>query len=244
MLPILNIGPLAIQLPGLILIAGLWVGTSLAERTAPLHGINPNRLNGMVLVGLVAGLLGGRVGYALEFFELYLENPQGLLSLNPSTLSLEGGLLTGLVSAIIYGSRAGLPLWPTLDALAPGLALFGFALGLSHIASGDAFGVPSQLPWAIELWGARRHPTQIYESLAGLLILIAIWRLREHVTFPGFHFLCWLCLASLSRLLLEAFRGDSILVLGNLREAQLVSLGVLLAALLGLHLRARRSGPA
>ncbi len=32
MYPILQIGPLAIQLPGLLLLAGLWIGTLVAER--------------------------------------------------------------------------------------------------------------------------------------------------------------------------------------------------------------------
>ncbi len=45
------------------------------------------------------------------------------------------------------------------------------AVPLANLASGDAFGAPSSLPWAIELWGAARHPVQIYEAVAAGLIL-------------------------------------------------------------------------
>jgi hypothetical protein len=44
-------------------------------------------------------------------------------------------------------------------------------------------------------------------------------------------------------LFLEAFRGDSVIVLNGLRQAQLGALIVLLLALVALHLRARAEIP-
>jgi prolipoprotein diacylglyceryltransferase len=120
------------------------------------------------------------------------------------------------------------------------LPVFGVALGFLHLASGDAYGGPTSLPWAVELWGARRHPTQIYEILLSVLILLALWRLRRWDTFPGFFFLCWLAMAAEARLFLEAFRADSAIIFGMLRGAQVVSLIVLQLAMLGLHLLGRR----
>lgn len=240
MFPILRIGPLALQLPGLFLLAGVWVGTWLLDGQAPRRKLSAGVLNNLVFIGLVAGLLGGRLWYALRFLEVYLENPGGLFSLNPSTLAPVEGTLTGIIAAAIYGGRKRLPLWDTLDALAPSLAAFAVAFGLAHLSSGDAFGAPSDLPWAIELWGTRRHPSQVYEVLAGGVVTLAVWRLSEHPPFPGCLFFTWLGLAAASRLFLEAFRGDSVIVFGTLRSAQLVSLGLLLGAMLGLHLLARR----
>lgn len=239
MLPILNIGPLAIQLPGLFLLAGVWVGVSLLEREGRRQRLKSEILSNMVLLGLVVGVLGARLAYALRFLEVYLDDPLGLLSLNPSTLAVPEGALVGMLAAAGYASRRGLPLWPTLDALTPGLAVFSIAVGFAHLASGDAFGMPTQLPWAIELWGARRHPTQIYELLLGGLMLFSVLELRGRLPARGALFLLWVGLSAASRLFLEAFRGDSLVVLGSLRSAQLISLGVLAAALLGLHLRAR-----
>lgn len=241
MLPILQVGPLAIQLPGLLLLAGVWVGSSVIEKQARKLRLPVAALSNMVLIGLVAGLLGARVWYAIRFLDVYLDNPLSMLSLNPTTLAPAEGVLSGLLVALIYGQRKGLTLWATLDALAPGLAAFAVAYGFANLASGDAFGAPSDLPWAIELWGARRHPSQIYEILLAGLIFAAIRELglRPPLPFTGFLFLAWVALAAASRLFLEGFRGDSVIVLGTIRSAQLASLGVLLATMLAMHLRAR-----
>ena len=236
MFPILHLGPLAIQTPGLFLLAGIWIATSIIEKEAPKRGLSTSALSNLILLALVTGVIGARAWYAVRFIDIYVANPLGLFSLNPSTLALEEGVLTGLAAAWIYGHRKGLPLWPTLDALAPGLALFGIAFGLSHLASGDAFGAPSSAPWAIELWGANRHPTQVYEILLAVLTFLVLWRIKGWDSFSGFPFLSWLALAAVSRLFLEAFRGDSVIILGSVRSAQVVSLIILIAAMLGQHL--------
>jgi phosphatidylglycerol:prolipoprotein diacylglycerol transferase len=240
MFPILHIGPLAIQAPGLFLLAGIWVALNVVEREAPRYKISAAVVSNLILIGLLAGILGARLWYAIRFFSVYLENPLSLFSLNPSTLAAEEGILTGLMAAIIYGQRKGLRLWPSMDVLAPGLAVFNIALGISHLASGDAFGAPSKLPWALELWGELRHPTQVYEIIIAILILVLLWKIREWKVFPGFVFLSWLGLTALSRLLIEAFRGDSVIMAGSLRSAQVISLGVLVLVMVGMHVLGRR----
>jgi prolipoprotein diacylglyceryltransferase len=57
--------------------------------------------------------------------------------------------------------------------------------------------------------------------------------------FPGFIFLSWVAMAAGARLLLEAFRGDSAIILGSVRSAQVISLVVLLMAMWGLHMLGR-----
>lgn len=242
MLPILQIGPLAIQLPGLILLAGVWLGMLRLDRDAARNGVQPAHLNNLVFIGLIAGVFGARLGYALRFWEIYLNDPLGLLSLNASTLSLDMGLLAGLLAAWIYGQRKQMRLWPTLDALTPSLALFSLAMGFSHLSSGDAFGAVTEVPWAIELWGANRQPTQIYEIVSAGLITILILRIGRAGLAPGSAFSAWIALTALARLLLEPLRGDSVVFLGDIRQAQVLSLAVLLVGLWLLHfLETRRS---
>lgn len=241
MLPILQVGPFAIQLPGLILLAGVWVAVSLTDREAPRYSLKASILSNMILIGLAVGILSARLWYAIRFFEVYLDNPLSMLSLNPTTLAPAEGALTGLATAAYYGYRKGLPLWPTLDALSPGLAAFAIAVGFAHLASGDAFGSATDLPWAIELWGTRRHPAQIYEVLVAAVIFWGIREIRGKTPVPGFLFLTWVALTALCRLILEAFRGDSVVVLESLRGAQLASLSILVAALVGMHLLMRKT---
>jgi prolipoprotein diacylglyceryltransferase len=237
MLPILQVGPLAIQTPGLILLLGLWFGLSLAERSAPRHGLQASAIYNLVFVALLAGVVGARLTYALRYPEVFAASPIGLVSLNPGLLDPWGGLTAGSVAAAIYAQRKSLPAWRTFDALTPMLAVFSIALSLSHLASGEAFGAPTNLPWGVELWGERRHPTQVYEALAAGLILLVLWPGRGgwRSVQPGILFLSFVALSASARLFLEAFRGDSILLPGGLRLGQVLAWLVLAASLWGLH---------
>jgi len=239
MLPILQIGPLAIQLPGLIILAGIWAGLSLAERKAFRYGVNANDLYNLVFTALIAGIVGARLFFALRYPAAFISSPLSLLSLNPGLLDLWGGFAAGFIAALIYGQRKALPFWATMDALTPGLALFAVALGLAHLASGSAFGAPSDLPWAVELWGARRHPAQIYEIVGAALVLLAIWPGRGILLSdqPGTTFLTFLALTAALRIFLEAFRGDSTLLLNGLRSAQIAAWLVLAISLWALGKR-------
>ena len=110
MLPILQVGPLAIQFPGLILLGGVWVAVSLTDREALRRELNSSALSNMILIALVAGLISARIWYAIQFLDVYLDNPISLVSLNPTTLAPIEGALTGLAAGAYYGYRKGLPL--------------------------------------------------------------------------------------------------------------------------------------
>lgn len=236
MLPILQIGPLAIQTPGLILLLGLWLALSLSERAASRSGLNPNQLYNLVLLGLLGGVVGARLGYVLRYPEAFSASPASILSPNPGLLDAWGGIAGALLLGLIYGQRKGLQIWPTLDALTPGLAMLGVAVGFSHLASGAAFGSPTSLPWGIELWGAIRHPAQVYEIIAAGLILLILTpngKFAQHLRSlaPGLNFWGFFALSALSRLILEAWRGDSEIIFGGVRVAQLAAWLVLALSL-------------
>lgn len=229
MLPILQLGPFAIQVPGLALLLGLWVGLSLGEREARRLSLNPDAIYNLAFTGLVVGVLAARLSYVARYFGAYVLDPLGIFSLNPSTLIPLDGFLIGCLAAVIYGTRKRLRLRPTLEALAPALAVMGVALALAHLASGDAFGAPARLPWSIFLWDEYRHPSQVYELLAALGVLAA-WR-WVRLPAAGWSFLFVVALSAAVRVFLEAFRGDSLLLAGGLRAAQVWGLVIVAGAL-------------
>jgi prolipoprotein diacylglyceryltransferase len=236
MLPILNIGPLAIQVPGLVLIIGLWLGVSLAERYSNRYGISSNTLYNLVFISIIAGFLGARLTYVFRYPQIFATDPISLISLNPGLLDSFGGLFTAIIAASVYGQRKDLKFWPTLDALTPAMAVFSLAFGLAHLASGSGYGLPTNLSWGIELWGLNRHPTQIYEMIAASIILFVLWPNRPLVkSFAyGNYFLCFVALSAFSRIIIEAFIADSYLVLGGFRAAQLIAWVFLLLCLYGI----------
>jgi prolipoprotein diacylglyceryltransferase len=214
----------------LALLSGLWLGLPLMEREAARLKMNVSMLSNVIFYSLLAGAVGARVGYALEFSSAYLANPFSLLALTPTTLSPSAGLVVGLTAFVIFIQRKELPIGPTLDALAPGLALFMVLVGLAHILSGDAYGAPTTLPWAIRLWNEYRHPSQFYEIFIALTVFLVI---RERFPKPegaGMNFLLTIALTSASRVFLESFRGDSIFWPGGFRQAQVIALVIMVVS--------------
>ena len=234
MLPFIRFGPFLLQAPGLAWLAGLWLGSTLAEREAHRLELDPAAVSNLIFIGLVAGLAGARLAYAARYLSAYLANPVSLLALTPATLLPDVGLVVGLGVAAWYGHRRGLPLRPTLDAVAPGVSVFLVAFGLAHLLSGDAFGAPARLPWSIYLWDDYRHPSQIYEMIAAALIFVVAWQRPLGQPGTGLNFLLVVALTAAARVFLEAFRGDSVIWAGGLRAAQVVGLLVLASALWGL----------
>lgn len=231
MFPVLQVGPLALRTPVLFLLAGVFLGLSLAERHAARRGVDPARLYPLVLVVLLAGVLGARLSYAAGQAAAFRSAPLSLLSLDSGLLDPWGGLAAGLLAALVYGQRKRLPFWSTLDALTPALAVSAIAVGLAHLAAGSAFGAPVSLPWSVLLWGVRRHPSQVYEILSALAILGLLWPRFRREARPGELFLLFIAISAGARLFLETFRGDSLPVFGGMRLAQIVAWLVLAAAL-------------
>jgi phosphatidylglycerol:prolipoprotein diacylglycerol transferase len=214
----------------ILIVAAIWFGLFLAEKRSAKHGISNDDLNNIVFIPLIGYLLGGRILFALENLSAFTQNPQSLISLNLDLFDPIGGLVVAAIVALVYGQRRKLSLWSTLDALTPLFAVFALGLGLAHLASGSAFGKETALPWGMQLWGTLRHPSQVYEILVSFLILGLLW-FQKADTRPGVYFLTFTILTSGSRLFLEAFRGDSTLIFGGLRLAQVGAWTVLVFSL-------------
>jgi len=214
----------------ILLLAALWIGLILAEKRATRHGIPREALNNIVYYSLLGYILGGRLLFAVANLSAFTQSPLSLFSLNIDLFDPLGGLVSALLVGFIYGQRQKLALWPTCDALTPIFGVLWIGLSLAHLAAGTAFGSPTTLPWGIVLWNDTRHPTQVYELIASLLAFAAIW---FHKSGPpaGSSFLLFTALTAGARLVLEAFRGDSTLVFGGLRLAQVIAWIVLAAVL-------------
>ena len=239
MLPTLQLGPLALPVPGLVILVGLWIALSLSERRAVQKGIASNDFYSLVMISFGVGVIGARLAYVIQYPDAFQASPASLFSFNPRLFDLTAGIAAGLLSGTIYAQRKHFSLWPTLDILTPGLAVMGISLGLSHIASGTAFGVPTRLPWGIDLWGEIRHPTQIYETFMACLILAIVLLLEKSISprQSGVVFWAFIGMSAASRLFLEAFRGDSTLIFGGIRDAQLFAWLVLGVSLIGVYQR-------
>lgn len=186
MFPILNIGPLAIQAAGFILILSLFIGLWLTGIFSKNLGTNEDAIENSILFGLISGLLGARLGFLLQNPSIFFENPLSFFSLTPSMLNTSFGLFVGLITAIIYAQKNHLPMWPTLDTLSPLSILIFAGFHLANFANGENFGLPTNLPWGIELWNETRHPAQAYAFILSIIALTGLLIYTKLFKKPGF----------------------------------------------------------
>lgn len=235
MLPVINLGRAAIQTRGLVFLIGFWLALWLAERLAARRGVEGDAIWNFGVLGLASAVLGARLAYALEHLDIYTREPQALLSLSLQSMAWAPGVLVGLLAGLLYLRREGVRLADAADILAAPAAFLWAAAGLGALLSGDAYGRLTTMPWGVVLWDGYRHPVQIYELLAGVVVgtlLLAFW---PRAPYRGWIALVGAALFATARLLVEGFRGDPAVLAGGLRVAQLWSLGLAVVVLWTLY---------
>lgn len=220
----------------ILLVVAAWIGLTLAEKRTERHGLTSENINNLIFYGLLAFILGGRVSFIGQHISAFTKSPLSVFSVNPDLFDTFGALAAAILATLIFGQRNQLSLWSTLDALTPFFAIIAIGLGLSHLAAGTAFGLPTELPWSIELWNADRHPTQIYETLASVLIFCLLW-FKRHDPRPGLLFLTYMALTAGSIVFLTAFRGDQTLILNGFKQEQVLALLMLATSFILLEYR-------
>ena len=246
MYPLVRLGPFNLSSGGLLLVLALILSSLLVEHAARRRGGDTlaEQASSVFLPTVAAAAVGGRLWYGLLNWDLYGPAPHLFLALRIADFAWPGALLGGLLTAWLWCrwrrfNTVGLADAATL-ALLPTQALASVGL----LLSGEAFGVPATLPWAVPLFGTTRHPTQLYLALAALLGYVALHWLDRRSLAPGTLFVAYLSVQGLTFLLLEPLRADSLLLPYGIRAAQLVGLGFIAVALFWLRGQGRpATGP-
>lgn len=202
----------------------LWLRKRQEDRISDI-----NRL--WVLVGATAGaLLGSRLLGALEDPQLFFSGSAGWMYYYQSK-TIVGGLLGGLigVESIKKGvgeerSSGDLFVFPLILAMIIG-RIGCFTSGVAE----PTYGLPSELPWAMDLGdGIYRHPTALYE----IVFLLLLWGflaflLRQFSLVSGAYFKLFMTAYLAYRLGVEFIR-PGVSVLFGLNMLQLACLAGLI----------------
>jgi phosphatidylglycerol:prolipoprotein diacylglycerol transferase len=250
------LGTITIYTYGVLLAAAYLAGLKLAMVRARARGLDQNRVLDLGIYIIISALIGAKLLLVVTEFGTYMNNPRELLGLARSGGVFYGGLLLALGVALWYIRRVGLPLWTTCDVFAPGIAL-GHVIGrVGCLFAGCCFGKPTTMPWGITFTNPLAatnagtplnqalHPTQLYEAGAEALILLALLGTEQRgKRFPGRTFWLYMLLYSVSRFIVEMFRGDPRGSVGVLSTSQLISVILAPLALAMLVYLARRHEP-
>ncbi len=236
---LLKVGGFHLRAYGTLIAIALLTGTWLASREAARKGLPPERVQDFIIWAALFGILGARLYYlAFAAPRIFLEDPLGVLAIWRGGLAIHGALLTGAATAIWYVRRHGLSFWRLADTVAPSLIL-GQAIGrLACFLNGDAYGIPTTLPWGVTFTnpesmaplGVPLHPTQVYEMGLNLILFGLLWWWRTRVRFDGQLFLLYAGGYGIIRFIVENFRGDQLQYAGGISAAQTLSALVVIAA--------------
>lgn len=235
-----RIGPVAIYWYGIIIAAAVVAGYFVARRLGRGFAMPASIFEEFLLFALPAALVGARLWYVLFNLDRYSADPRSVFAIWQGGLAIHGGVLASVAVAVAYCRIRKIDFYRFADVAAPALVL-GQAIGRwGNYVNQEAYGRPTDLPWAMYIAGEYRHPTFLYEFLWNLAVFALMWKFIGTKPHPGRVFAVYLAGYSLGRLWIEGLRTDS-LMLGPFRVAQLVSLGMIAAgAALFLYAKIRR----
>ncbi|MCI0711511.1 MAG: prolipoprotein diacylglyceryl transferase [Chloroflexi bacterium] len=222
MLQVVDIGPFALRTAQLLIIVGLAFSLEVITRYANHRNANSQSLQNSLWIGFIVFLLGSRASYIALNWSVYQNDPQAWISLTPQAMFPLGGVALVAVALIVYTIPRSIPLRPLLDLFAPGIAVLIIFVNLAFLAEGDYFGRETDLPWAIDLWSADRHPTQVYAVIGGILTLIIWMRWQMRLTFSGQGFLLIVTGNAVTWLLVSMLLASPAIVFNQYRREQVM----------------------
>src|SRR2546428_4682571 len=234
---LLELGPITVYTYGVLLAAAYLLGLKLAMVRAKARGLDQTRVLDLGIYIIISALVGAKLLLLVTDFQTFKNDPRELLTLARSGGVFYGGLILAVVVALWYIRRVGLPLWTTCDVFAPGIAL-GHVIGrFGCLFAGCCYGKPTSKPWGITFTdpyaasyvgtplGNPLHPTQLYEAGAELLILIVLLVTeRKGRPYAGRTFWLYMLLYSISRFIIEFYRGDERGAVGIFSTSQFISI--------------------
>ncbi len=113
---LIQIGNFFIPTYGVLIAFGLLLGTMVAINRGKKVGIDSNDILDMVFYCALAGIVGGRLLFVIIEYEMFLEDPFGIL-FSRSGFVFAGSIISAIGVGFWIARRRGLPIWSLADAI-------------------------------------------------------------------------------------------------------------------------------
>jgi len=227
---------------GILITCGMILAVLYALHICKFEGISSDDIIDFAFVVIVCGVLGARLYYVIFKWDSYLvtdaqnflmniwETLKNVVAVWEGGLAIYGGIIAGILTALVYARKRKLKFIKLLDILAP-CVWIGQVIGRwGNFINMEAYGAETTLPWRMGLlysyldngiWDVEKyvHPTFLYESLWNLTALVLVLIFYKKKKFDGQICSIYFMWYGFGRMLIEGLRTDS-LMLGSLRISQ------------------------
>ena len=172
---ILTIGKITIHGYGLMIAIGILCCIAMGMYRAKKYKLNPEAVIDIALYGVLAGFLGAKLLYVIVEFPAFIKDPLSVLG--SEGFVVYGGVILGVLAAIIYCKVKGLVFLEYFDLCAPSISL---AQGFGRIGcflAGCCYGRETQSFLGVVFpansmapAGIKVLPTQLFSSAGDFLI--------------------------------------------------------------------------
>lgn len=216
---------------GVLVASGFVTAIIISYLRAPKHGLKSDDVLDFALWMIPLSIVGARAYYVIFEWDMYKDNPIGVFALRNGGLAIHGGLIAGVIVALLVCRYKKISFLELADLVFPSVALAQSIGRWGNFFNSEAHGGPTNLPWAIMVDGELVHPTFLYESLWCLFLFFLLLHIDKKRKFRGQIVLLYGMLYSVERCLVEQLRTDSLMI-GPFKQAQVLSISVFVLCLI------------
>lgn len=180
-------------------------------------------LDKLTIYVFVGTLLWARLGHCLFYdFDYFSQHPLEIIlpvTFYPefrftgfSGLASHGGGAGILISLLLFSKKYKLEIWRLIDQIALVVPLAGFFIRIGNLMNSEIIGKPTNVNWAfvfVREDNLSRHPAQLYEAIAYLLIFTILYQSQKNWPKPaGFYFGFCIALIFIVRFLVEFIKEN------------------------------------
>jgi phosphatidylglycerol:prolipoprotein diacylglycerol transferase len=180
-----NLDPILVSFMGLtvhwygaLFATAIAAGFQVMKKIYKAEGLDLESLDNLLVYCVVGIIVGARLAHC-AFYDpsYYFANPMKIFAIWEGGLASHGGGLGAILALYYYKRKVGLPFLFLLDRLAIATAIFGFFVRMANFANSEILGQPTDKPWGIifeRIDLLPRHPAQLYEAVAYLVIFMLL----------------------------------------------------------------------